>query len=176
MGFVIRPATSGDAVAACAVLRRAITECCIADHKNDLSLLQAWLGNKTPQMVATWFASATNYALVASDSDEVVGVGLLTRAGKVALCYLLPAVQGRGIGKALLAGLEMQARLWEIKATKLHSTATAQGFFLHQGYYTADRVRSPYGIDTVLLWKPLDPSITPEDIKRKRFCNCNPDA
>lgn len=176
MGFEIRPATSSDAVAACEVLRRAITECCIADHKNDLSLLEAWLGNKTPEMVGTWFASATNHALVASVAGEVVGIGLLTRAGKVALCYLLPEVQGRGIGKALLAGLEAQARLWEIKVTKLHSTATAEGFFLHLGYHAADRVRSPYGIDTVLLWKPLDASVTADDIKRKRFCSCNPDA
>lgn len=173
MSFEIRLATSVDAVAACAVLRRSIEQCCVLDHKNDAATLEAWLGNKTPEMVATWFASPTNFAQVAVEDGNVVGVALLTRAGKLALCYLLPQALGRGMGKALLAQMEAQAKEWGIKAVQLHSTAGAVAFYASQGYTQAGNVRSQYGVDTVFLWKALDESAQPADGKRKRFCNCN---
>lgn len=173
MSFEIRPATSVDALAACAVLRRSITECCVADHHNDAAILDAWLGNKTPEMVATWFASPTNFSLVATVAEEVVGVALLTRAGKLALSYLLPEARGRGIGKALLAQMENQAREWGVKTVQLHSTAAAVAFYAGQGYIQAGNVRSQYGVDTVFFWKSMDAATQPSDAKRKRFCNCN---
>ena len=81
MSLEIRIATSTDAFEACNVLRRSIVECCSLDHRGDPAILEAWLGNKTPQMVACWFASPTNFSLVAVEQGAVVGVGLLTRAG-----------------------------------------------------------------------------------------------
>lgn len=177
MSLEIRIATSGDASEACNVLRRSIVECCSLDHRNDPAILEAWLGNKTPEMVACWFASPTNFALVASEAGAVVGVALLTRAGKLALCYLLPEVQRRGAGKALVERLEAQAREWGIKALQLHSTASAQAFFARLGYDEAGNVRSPYGVETVFCWKQLDPDCTVAgSVKRKRFCNCNSSA
>lgn len=178
MSLEIRMATAADAVDACSVLRRSIVECCASDHRHDPAILEAWLGNKTPQMVACWFASPTNFALVALDAGVVVGVALLTRAGKLALCYLLPEAQRRGAGSALVEQLETQAKQWGIKAMQLHSTASGQAFFLKQGYAEAGNVRSPYGVETVFCWKALDPAclVTGEpkgDPKRKRFCNCN---
>ncbi|WP_312439613.1 GNAT family N-acetyltransferase [Janthinobacterium sp.] len=178
MSLEIRIATSADAGDACNVLRRSIVECCALDHRDDPAILEAWLGNKTPQMVACWFASPTNHALVAVDAGKVVGVALLTRAGKLALCYLLPEAQRRGAGTALVEQLEAQAKEWGIKALQLHSTASGQAFFVKQGYGEAGNVRSPYGVETVFCWKALDPSclVTGDpkgDAKRKRFCNCN---
>lgn len=174
MSLDIRIATSTDAFAACDVLRRSIVECCVLDHRNDPAILAAWLGNKTPQMVAHWFGSPTNFSLVAIERDEVVGVALLTRAGKLALCYLLPEARGRGAGKALLARMEEQARAWCIRAVQLHSTASAEAFYAHHGYIRSGNVRSPYGVDTVFFWKPLDASPSCADAPRKRFCSCNP--
>jgi GNAT superfamily N-acetyltransferase len=174
MSLEIRIATSTDAFEACNVLRRSIVECCSLDHRDDPAILEAWLGNKTPQMVACWFASPTNFSLVAVEHGTVVGVGLLTRAGKLALCYLLPEAQGRGAGKALVEQLEAQAREWGIKALQLHSTASSQAFFVKQGYVEAGNVRSPYGVETIFCWKQIDPAgISSGDPKRKRFCNCN---
>jgi GNAT superfamily N-acetyltransferase len=175
MGSVeIRLAAPTDAAAACHVLRRSITECCVLDHKNDPVILDAWLGNKTPQMVANWFSSPTNYALVALEQEQLVGVALLTGAGKLALCYLLPEACGKGIGKALLSKMEQQADSWSVKALQLHSTATGEAFFAGQGYIDAGKVRSPYGVETILFWKPLDAGAeAPDGVKRKRFCNCN---
>ena len=172
----IRIAASTDADAACNVLRRSITECCAVDHRDDAAILDAWLGNKTPQMVASWFASPTNYSLVALEDGVVVGVALLTGAGKLALCYLLPEARGKGIGKALLQRVEEQACGWGVKALQLHSTASGKDFFAARGYVDAGMVRSPYGVETVFYWKQLDDDTTcPNAPKRKRFCNCNSD-
>ncbi len=172
MSVDIRPAVPSDAAAACAVLRRSIAECCVQDHRNDPAILAAWLGNKTPAMVASWFASPTNHSLVAVQEGAVVGVSLLTGAGKLALCYLLPEAQRRGAGRALLAAMEQQATTLGMKKLHLHSTATAAPFFAALGYRSDGNVRSPYGVDTVLYWKPLS-DCADTDAARKRFCNCN---
>lgn len=176
MSLEIRIALSTDACAACNVLRRSITECCVVDHRNEPAILEAWLGNKTPQMVTSWFTSATNFSVLAFEGGELVGVALLTRAGKLALCYLLPEARGRGIGKALLERIEAQAADWDIKAVQLHSTATAAEFYASRGYTRSGNVRSPYGVETVFFWKQLAADASPAnplDGKRKRFCNCN---
>jgi len=179
MSLDIRIATPDDASAACDILRRSITECCVADHQNDATVLAAWLGNKTPDMVGSWFQSGTNFSIVGAEAGQLLGVALLTRAGKVALCYLAPAARRRGIGTALMLRLEEQARLWSIKTLQLHSTADAEAFFAARGYVASGRVRSPYGVDTVFLWKELDASAAAAaaaDPKRKRFCKCNGDS
>ncbi|WP_256079446.1 GNAT family N-acetyltransferase [Massilia sp. YIM B04103] len=172
MSLEIRIAASADAPAACQVLRRSITECCIADHNNDPAILDAWLGNKNTQTVASWFESPTNFSLVAVENGAVVGVALLTAAGKLALCYLLPEARHKGAGKALLARIEAQAASWGVKALQLHSTASGEEFFARQGYIRSGNVRSPYGVDTVFFWKQLGAESCPPEAGRKRFCGC----
>jgi hypothetical protein len=49
----IRDAETEDALAACQVLRRSITELCISDHRNDPTILGRWLANKTPENVVS---------------------------------------------------------------------------------------------------------------------------
>jgi GNAT superfamily N-acetyltransferase len=172
----VRIAVAADAVAACTVLRRSIAECCEVDHHHDPVILDAWLGNKTPQMVESWFVSPTNFSLVAELDGVVAGVALLTGAGKLALCYVLPEARGNGIGKALLARAEEQVVCWGVKALQLHSTATGHGFFVARGYTDGGKVRSPYGVETNFFWKQLDGGTDCADgdtTKRKRFCNCN---
>lgn len=170
----IRQATAADAATACEVLRRCIVESCVRDHQNDAAILEAWLGNKTPAMVAGWFASSTNFPLVALLDGRIAGVALLTRAGKLALCYVLPEAQRHGAGKALLACVEATAAEWGVKTLQLHSTASAEAFFAGRGYIQSGNVRSPYGVETVFFWKPLDAGAAlSAEQKRKRFCNCN---
>lgn len=170
MTIEIRIAVSADAFAACDVLRRSITECCVLDHHDDPAILAAWLGNKTPDMVASWFASSSNFSIVAIDAGVLVGVALLTRAGKLPLCYLLPEACHHGVGKAMLDRIEAQAVEWCIKSLQLHSTATAAPFYASCGFIASGKVKSPYGVETTFFWKPLDPGV---DIRRARFCNCN---
>ncbi|HZX28688.1 MAG TPA: GNAT family N-acetyltransferase [Telluria sp.] len=172
MTLTIRPATPEDAPAACAVLRRSITECCELDHKGDPGKLDAWLGNKTPVTVAGWFSAPNNYALVAEYQGQVVGVALINQAGKISLCYVVREALGLGIGRALLCGLEEQARRWGVSMLKLHSTATASGFYAHMGYISAGREKSCWGLDCEFFWKQLNADNVCATSTKRRFCPC----
>lgn len=172
MGIQIRKAAPDDADAVCHLLRRSITESCADDHQHDPATLKAWLGNKNPDTVSGWFAIATNYPVVAERGGELVGVALLTQAGKLALCYVLPEAQGCGVGRALLDGIEAQARAWNIGKIRLHSTNTASAFFARRGYLHAGREKSCFGVECDFLWKKLDAPASVEGGARKRFCNC----
>ena len=173
MGIEIRTAVPGDATAVCAVLRRSITECCADDHQNCPTILASWLGNKTPETVATWFATPTNHTLVAVIDGHVVGVALLTQAGKVSLCYVLPEVKYLGAGKLLLSGLEQQARVWGITVIKLKSTVSAHDFFARNGYINGGKEMSCFGLESDFFWKNLNEPVTDTSVDtRKRFCGC----
>ncbi|MDQ1831264.1 GNAT family N-acetyltransferase [Massilia scottii] len=172
MGIEIRIAVPEDAFAACDVLRRSITECCVADHQHNPDALTAWLGNKTPQNVASWFISPANHALVAERDGAVVGVALLTQAGKLSLCYVLPEALYSGVGKALLQGVEAQARTWGVSVLRLNSTVTASKFYERNGYILAGKEKSCYGLECDFFWKKLNACETNDPSPRKRFCNC----
>jgi GNAT superfamily N-acetyltransferase len=173
MGISIRPAVPEDAIAACGVLRRSISECCVGDHRNDPQLLQSWLGNKTPENVASWFSTPSNYAVVAERDGAVVGVSLLTQAGKLSLCYVLPEALHSGAGKAMLASVEAQARAWGVSVIRLHGTATAREFYIRQGYVSAGKDKSCFGLDCDLFWKKLNAGEAPAADARAKFCPCS---
>ncbi|WP_027865418.1 GNAT family N-acetyltransferase [Massilia alkalitolerans] len=172
--FDIRKAVPGDAAPACALLRRSIEVGCKADHQDRPAVLEAWLGNKTAANVAAWFANPSNHALVAERDGELLGLCLLTQAGKLALCYVSPQALRSGIGRALIAAAEEQARAWSIKKLHLHSPASASAFFERQGYVNAGKDKSCWGLECDLLWKPLDAvcETGPAAAASKRFCNC----
>jgi GNAT superfamily N-acetyltransferase len=164
----IRTARPDDAVSACSVLRRSISECCTEDHRNDEVILAAWLGNKTPETVESWFLSPQNYSLVATRKNEVVGVAMLTRAGKIVLCYVDPEVRFTGIGKALLQALELQARQWGHTALHVVSTVTAKSFYLRNGYVPGAMTKCAFGIEAISFSKRLSTSY-----RQKAGCGCN---
>ncbi len=173
MSIEIRIAVTDDAAAACQVLRRSIIECCVQDHQHRPEVLDAWLGNKTPDNVATWFASPSHHALVALREGSIVGVALLTQAGKLCLLYVLPEALHIGAGKALLAGIEAQAKTWGVSVLRLHSTATARAFYTRHGYIHAGKEKSCYGVETDFFWKKLNAEQGDADGARKRFCSCS---
>ncbi|MES2298485.1 MAG: GNAT family N-acetyltransferase [Pseudomonadota bacterium] len=173
MGIDIRPARPEDAAAACAVLRRSITECCVQDHQHRPEILDAWLGNKTPENVALWFAAAANFSLVAERDGALVGVALLTQAGKLSLCYVLPEVLHGGVGKAMLAGVEEQARRWGVSVVRLHSTASAREFYARHGYIHAGKEKSCYGLECDFFWKKMQAGDADDAASGQRFCNCS---
>lgn len=174
MNAKIRTATLSDARNACDVLRRSIMECCVEDHRNDQAILTAWLGNKTAETVASWFASNANHSVVATVDETVVGVGLLTRKGKIALCYVAPDVRFKGIGKLLLEAMESQASLWQLPSVEVASTATAEDFYRRHGYVSQRKVEACFGIDTTLFSKSLmGNSKTARPTKTGCKCNSN---
>ena len=166
----IRRGTPGDAEAACALLRRSIEEGCAADHGGLPEILEPWLSNKTPQTVAAWLTSPTNYVVVAAEGEALAGLALLTQAGKLALCYVLPGQLRSGIGSALMHAVEVQARTWDIGKLFMHCPSSASPFFERLGYVNAGKDKACFGLECDFLWKQLDLAEAPPG---KRFCNCS---
>jgi len=130
----IRDAIPADAPAACEVLRRSITELCVADHRNDPVILNRWLANKTPEMVGSWIAQPRNSVLVATEGPAILAVGSVTDAGEITLNYVSPDARFRGVSRTLLRALEARAHERGSVRCTLRSTETAQRFYLSAGY------------------------------------------
>jgi GNAT superfamily N-acetyltransferase len=130
----IRDAVVADAPAACQVLRRSITELCNADHQNDAAILEGWLANKTPEIVASWVTQPGNSVLLAVEGDAVLGVGSITDLGEITLNYVSPDARFQGVSRALLHALEARAAERANTRCKLMSTQTARRFYLSAGY------------------------------------------
>ena len=155
MNAVIRAATQADAAPACHILCRSISECCAKDHRNDHAVLAAWLGNKTPENVASWFACEAHHSIVACKGDEIVGVAILTRQGRIVLFYISPEVRSTGTGKALLDALEAQAKEWGLRGLQVASTLSARDFYLRNGFELCGPARTAFGTDAISLAKKL---------------------
>jgi GNAT superfamily N-acetyltransferase len=164
----IRTAKPSDAVSACIVLRRTISECCTEDHRNDAAILSAWLSNKTPETVQSWIQCTSNHSLVAFNGDELVGIAIMTRQGKIVLCYVAPEARFTGVGKALLQALETRAREWGIGVLQVASTVTAKSFYSRNGYIDGGITRSAYGAEAISFSKRLSGSYA-----KKKGCGCS---
>jgi GNAT superfamily N-acetyltransferase len=142
----IRDAREEDAVAACNVVRRSITELCHADYEGDSTTLALWLANKTPDNMRRWIAGPESHVLVATESGEVVGVGALQSSGKIMLNYVSPDARFRGVSKALIGQLEAKAARLGIRECTLESTATARRLYRALGYRHTGPPRPGFGI------------------------------
>jgi len=166
----IRLATFEDADSVVTVLRRSIAELCVADHYNDPDVLGAWLANKTVANAQAWIQCPRNFMVIAdagaaasspggiSAADPasavgVCGVASMSITGTVLLCYVLPEVQSSGVGRALLASLEAEARRRGLREVSLESTVSARGFYFRHGYLP----RSNDPPDSPLLCKVVLP-------------------
>jgi GNAT superfamily N-acetyltransferase len=143
-GMEIRDAVAGDAPAACQVMRRSITELCVADHNNDPAILARWLANKRPEIFKTWI-KPTNALLVAVEGDAVLAVGCVTDVGEINVNYVSPDARFRGVSRAMLGALEERAVRWGHKACRLHSTETARRFYLAHGYVEEGPAAGKFG-------------------------------
>jgi GNAT superfamily N-acetyltransferase len=130
----IRNAGLGDAAAAAELLRRSITELCVADHRNDPAILAPWLRNKTPESLAAWIERPSNSVLVAVRTTTLLGIGIVTDQGEITLNYVSPDARFQGVTRALLAAMEARALARGNVAVALTSTVTARRFYLSAGY------------------------------------------
>ena len=141
----IRDARIEDADAACLVMRRSIAELCEADHNNDSAILERWLGNKTPEIFASWMRQPGNSLLVAAEKNNILAVGAVTDAGQITLNYVSPDVRFRGISRALLRALEARALERGNTRCTLTSTETALQFYKSNGYTAEGRPVGNFG-------------------------------
>lgn len=154
----IRLAGPQDATALCEVVRRSITELCIADHKNDPEILSRWLENKTPENVIQWLANPDATILVAIELDAVLAAGCVTRAGEIVLNYVSPDARFRGVSRALLHALEETAQRNGNSVCRLDSTMTALRFYGGAGYVQAGEPIRKFGLEGYPMMKPLPPA------------------
>jgi GNAT superfamily N-acetyltransferase len=130
----IRQALPQDAQAACQVLRRSITELCVADHHNDPAILNQWLANKTPAIIESWIRNPANTMLVAVEGDTVLAVGLVRGLGEIEVNYVSPDARFRGVSRALMQAMETTAKAQGATVCTLISTETARRFYHAIGY------------------------------------------
>jgi GNAT superfamily N-acetyltransferase len=130
----IRLAVAEDAKSACEVIKRSISQLCLADHRNDPMILAAWLSNKTPEIVASWIVNPDTPLLVAVELDAILAVGSITNAGHITLNYVSPDARFRGVSRTLLGALEARAAARGNACCTLRSTETARRFYLANSY------------------------------------------
>ena len=143
----IRHAVSEDAPAACEVMRRSITQLCVADHRNDPAILERWLDNKTPEIFRSWIRP-DNSLLVAVEDDSILAVGCVTKIGQITLNYVSPDARFRGVSAALLGTLEARAVEQGNKRCTLNSTETARRFYLARGYSENGPAEGKFGMSS----------------------------
>ena len=154
----IRDAVAADAAAACAVLRRSITDLCVPDHARDPAVLRRWLANKTPETVATWIARQDNSVLVAVVGEALLAVGAVTDAGEITLNYVSPDARFRGVSRAMLAALEARAAARGNTRCTLLSSGTARRFYLTAGYVEDGAEPGKFGTPASY---PMSKALTP---------------
>jgi GNAT superfamily N-acetyltransferase len=148
-----------DAPAACQVLRRSISELCVADHRNDPTILERWLSNKTPAVVSSWIAAPDSSVLVAVEAGTILAVGAVTDAGHINLNYVSPDARFRGVSRTLLGALEARAIARGNARCTLNSTTTAHRFYLGNGYVTDGPPTLEHGTGGY----PMSKQITPQN-------------
>jgi GNAT superfamily N-acetyltransferase len=141
----IRDARLEDADRACDVLRRSISQLCVADHGNDPAILDAWLANKKPEIVAAWATQQENSLLLAVEGDAILAVGSVTDAGEITLNYVAPEARFRGVSRALLGALEARALARDNTRCRLVSTETAHRFYRSAGYRDDGAPKGKFG-------------------------------
>ena len=130
----IRDAMAADAAAASEVIRRSIIELCVADHHNEPAILERWLANKTPEIVASWIAQAGSSVLVVVEGGVILAVGAVTDGGEITLNYVSPDARFRGVSRAMLRALEVRAFKQGNSRCTLLSSETARRFYQGAGY------------------------------------------
>lgn len=134
MNMEIRNAVITDAPAACEVLRRSISELCVADHDNDPVILGRCLAKKMPELVKSWITQPGNSMLLAVEGGMVVEVGSVTDQGEITANYVSLDARFQGASRALLRAFEARATERGNTRCTLMSTETARSFYLSAGY------------------------------------------
>lgn len=129
-----REAVASDAEEACAVLIESINTICAPFYNHDKDTISEWLENKTPDNVKKWIESEDTYCVVAEDAEnDLVGFSCIS-GEEIMLLYVIPQVLHKGVGKNMLAKLEIHARLSRIKDIKAVSSLSAKDFYERNGY------------------------------------------
>ncbi|CAG1007684.1 phosphinothricin acetyltransferase [Burkholderiales bacterium] len=138
-GWRIRRAVPVDAPAIWAIHTRAIRETASSHYAPEA--VAAWSGRMTPASYAE--PIDTQVVLVAENDDGRLGgfAQLKPREGIVQACYVDPDFNRRGVGRALMAALEDEARAAGRTALLLDASVNAIAFYESLGWRQETRAR-----------------------------------
>jgi ribosomal protein S18 acetylase RimI-like enzyme len=113
----------------------------IADTQSIDQVYKAAIDGKSPHELLWNDLISTATLIVAVTNANVVGFGAVDLASMEQLkwLYVLPEIQGQGIGSALLEHLESIARNAGLQSMRLHSATNAASFYRRHGYYDYDQ-------------------------------------
>jgi GNAT superfamily N-acetyltransferase len=124
---VLRPYLSADAAACCDVINAALLEMdglnaparVVVKEKNVPAILDRELG--------------TTYTLVAEDRGRICGVSCLF-VDEIKRLYVTPTAQRQGLGRALVAALEQEARRRKLSEIRVDASPSSIGFYERIGF------------------------------------------
>jgi len=122
--------------------------------------IAAWIAFRPPD--AYLRALASRALFVAEWQGAIVGFGQLDPArAEIEACYVAPEAVGSGIGSALLARMEDEARRRGHRIIRLNATLNAEKFYARKGYRwlgrATHRVSAKVDLPCVRMEKSLSP-------------------
>ena len=136
-GWRLRRAVPADAPAIWAIHTRAIRETASSHYPPEA--VAAWSARMTPESYVEPIEARV--VLVAEDEDgRIAGYAQLhPREGIVQACYVDPDFNGRGVGRALMAAIEDEARAAGRTALLLDASLNAIPFYATLGWHEEAR-------------------------------------
>jgi GNAT superfamily N-acetyltransferase len=156
-----REATIEDTKAMVVVLKSSIQESCILDHANDASLIESWLSNKTEAQLKRWIKCQSLFLNVVTLDGQIAGVGIVTTAGEISLCYVSPDFLRRGVGAAVINGLESHLVGIGVTRSVLTRTMGSVQLSLSMGYEISGNPMIIQGITGTPMRRGLDQASNP---------------
>ncbi|MGH9369133.1 MAG: GNAT family N-acetyltransferase [Thermoanaerobaculia bacterium] len=152
----VRRARESDAESIWRVHTDSIRALCAERYRPDE--IEAWVEFRSPESYRE--ANDSRALFVAEWQGAVIGFGQLdVGRGEIEACYVAPEAVGGGIGSALLAAMEDEARRRECPRVRLNSTLNAEPFYARRGYRwlgrARHRLREGVELDCVRMEKPL---------------------
>jgi GNAT superfamily N-acetyltransferase len=144
---VVRPARESDVDAIFRVHADSIRALC--RERYGPREIAAWIAFRPRE--AYRLALASRDLFVAEWQGEIVGFGQLdARRGEIEACYVAPEAVASGIGSALLARMEDEARRRGHTVVRLNATLNAEPFYARMGYRWLGRARHRVAADVEL--------------------------
>lgn len=142
----IRPAQSSDARGILEAHRSAVRETASPDYPPDI--IEIWGPPVTDERVR-WYAQGPllqETTLVAEIDGIIAGFGVVIESNnELRAVYVAHQFGKRGVGSALLQGLERLARERGCKVLAMDSSLTAEPFYRHHGFEVVERGEHPMG-------------------------------
>ncbi|MBT2294443.1 GNAT family N-acetyltransferase [Pseudomonas fluorescens] len=151
----ISTATASDAGIISRIAERSIRVGCAAEHRNDPTVVAAWVRNNTLAHIRPWLVDPRLRLTVARLQGRPAGVAMASASGRIAFCYVQPESFRRGVGQALVRDIEAWLRGRGVARVRLNSTRSSQAFYRHLGFEQSADAFAIGGVKAIAMHKPL---------------------